>query len=255
MLTRSLCCFDGLTLQAEQKLWRKGCLSWRHIAFTETGLFSPRKREQLLAQLPYLTAARESRCADYFLVRLPVGHRLRILPEFAENIAFLDIETTGLDDHADLTVIGLYWHGQMQSFITGQNLHEFIKIWGQIGVLVTFNGSRFDVPVIMRRLGFSIHPPHIDLLDEAKHWGLTGGLKRIERQLGICRESKEEGTGEDAVALWRQYITEGDSKALDRLLSYNTRDVRSLPILARCIWEQSCAGCPNPRPIFPLFEN
>ena len=107
MLVRSLCCFRGISAEAERKLWRAGCLTWDQLPLVRH-ILSLRKSADMVAQLPELRSALSGRVADYFLKRLPVGRRLRVLPEFADGVAFLDVETTGLGLRDKLTVIGLW---------------------------------------------------------------------------------------------------------------------------------------------------
>jgi uncharacterized protein YprB with RNaseH-like and TPR domain len=58
--------------------------------------------------------------------------------------------------------------------------------------------------------------------------GYSGGLKNIEKLLGISRSEDTEGmTGFDAVKLWRQY-ERGDREALDKLIKYNKEDIVNL---------------------------
>jgi uncharacterized protein YprB with RNaseH-like and TPR domain len=59
---------------------------------------------------------------------------------------------------------------------------------------------------------------------------LFGGLKAVERCLGIERRHKEIN-GLEAVRLWWQYINNYDEMALKTLLEYNEEDVVNLKIL------------------------
>ncbi len=250
MLTRSLCCFRGVSVAAERKLWRAGCLTWDYLPQTRRAL-SPRKAADLAAQMPELRAALEGRVADYFLKRLPIGHRLRVWPDFADGMAFLDVETTGLGPRDELTVIGMYQAGRMLSFARGRNLCEFLGVLRNIDVLVTFNGTRFDLPMLARTFDITCLPPHIDLMHEARAYGYMGGLKSIERSLGIRRTATEEGDGEMAVRLWRNHVDKIDNSSFERLLQYNARDVRSLVVLSNKIFRQSFADYPGPLPAIP----
>jgi uncharacterized protein YprB with RNaseH-like and TPR domain len=245
MLTRSFCCFRGLSAGAERKLWRAGCLTWDQLPLAGR-LLSPRKALDLAAQMTELRAALVGRVADYFLKRLPVGHRLRVWPEFSEGVAFLDVETTGLGRRDELTVIGLWQAGRMRHFVRGRDLSEFLEVWRKIEVLVTFNGAHFDLPVLMRTFGILCMPPHIDLLFESKTYGYSGGLKSIERSLGIRRSADEEGDGAEAVLLWRLYEEKGDNTILAKLIRYNERDVRSLVALSGVLLKRSFDGYPGP---------
>jgi uncharacterized protein YprB with RNaseH-like and TPR domain len=59
---------------------------------------------------------------------------------------------------------------------------------------------------------------------------LRGGLKAVERQLGIERRLKDVN-GWEAVKLWWRYVDSFDLEALDRLLEYNREDVVNLKAL------------------------
>lgn len=248
MLTRSFCCFRGLSVEAEAMLWRRGCLSWRHFGIEARRVLSPAKSASVIEQLPLFKTALEARSADFFVGRLPAGHRLRIFPAFVQDAAFLDIETTGLSRQAVVTVISVLQNGKMQTFVRGRNLHDFIQVWQGMRVVLTFNGACFDLPFLMREFGFSCKPAHIDLKHEAKCWGLRGGLKEIESRLGYRRTNIESGDGEKAVELWETYEMTGDAIHLQKLIAYNTCDVRSLELLARRIWKLSCQNYPAPHP-------
>lgn len=250
MLTHSLCCFRGISAEAERKLWRAGCLTWDYLPRIGKAL-SSRKTADLVAQAPELRAALTGRVADYFLQRLPVGHRLRVWPEFGDGVAFLDVETTGLGPRDQLTVIGLSQGGRASCFVQGRDLHGFLEVWRKIEVLITFNGARFDLPVVARTFGLKSLPPHIDLMHEARAYGYGGGLKAIEHSLGIQRAVDEDGDGELAVLLWRRHVDEGDDASLTRLLRYNARDVKSLVTLAGAVLNRSVDGYPGPLPSFP----
>lgn len=250
MLTRSLCCFRGISPAAERKMWRAGCLSWDRLPHVGRAL-SPRKTANLAAQVPELRAALSGRVADYFLKRLPPGFRLRVWPEFEAGLAFLDVETTGLGVRDELTVIGLWQGGNMAHYVRDRNLHEFLEAWRRIEVLVTFNGIRFDLPVLARHFGLMCLPPHIDLLHEARVYGLSGGLKEIEKVLGITRRAEEDGDGVMAVWLWRRYAEQGDEASLEHLLRYNERDVLSSVRLARELLKRSFDNYPGPVPSLP----
>jgi uncharacterized protein YprB with RNaseH-like and TPR domain len=56
--------------------------------------------------------------------------------------------------------------------------------------------------------------------------GLYGGLKKVEKKLGIPRDSSI--NGEKAVQLWYRYNRFGDKKALKELVDYNKEDVLNI---------------------------
>lgn len=237
-------------MEAERKLWRSGCLSWDELRRAERAL-SPRKASDLDSQLPGLRAALEGGVADVFLRRLPAGYRLRVWPDFLSGTTFLDVETTGLGHKDEVTVIGVYRNGREYTFVRGRNLSEFLRIWRQTSVLVTFNGARFDWPMLARTFGLTAAPPHIDLMVEGRTFGYAGTLKHIERTLAVVREADEAGDGELAVRLWHQFARDGDEASLRRLIRYNVRDVRSLVVLAGEVLRHSMDCYPGPRVVVP----
>ena len=75
---------------------------------------------------------------------------------------------------------------------------------------------------------------HIDLCPLLKTLGYKGGLKNIERQIGLNRRPETDGlNGMDAVRLWQLYRRGGESAedALRLLHRYNEEDVVNLKAL------------------------
>ena len=145
--------------------------------------------------------------------------------------AYLDIETSfdGI-----ITIVGCHlvdrgliqWVGGMVSDVSVWRALEGVE------TICTYNGSRFDLPVIRRRLGLDLAKEFRshDLMYDCWRHGLFGGLKRVEEQLGIARRSKGID-GWDAMRLWSRYEDGGDRDALEILLAYNRDDVLNLPVL------------------------
>jgi len=59
--------------------------------------------------------------------------------------------------------------------------------------LYTYNGRRFDLPFIHARHGVNLEESytHIDLMNHCWRNNLYGGLKNVERALGIQRKLTE----------------------------------------------------------------
>lgn len=152
--------------------------------------------------------------------------------------AYLDIETTGLSRrYADLTVIGIAYERARRTSIvqlTGYNLSEsrLLRALDGVDELYTYNGSRFDLPFIQAKLGLELAAcfRHTDLMHDCWRQGLKGGLKAVERQLGIERMLRGVD-GYMAVRLWYQYLNNNDKRALRTLLDYNREDVVNLRLL------------------------
>jgi uncharacterized protein YprB with RNaseH-like and TPR domain len=81
--------------------------------------------------------------------------------------------------------------------------------------------------------------PHLDLRFLARRVGLSGGLKLIERDLGLARDREfAMMTGHDAVHLWNLWDRRGNAKALDLLLRYNEADVVNLREVADVVCDR-----------------
>ena len=153
---------------------------------------------------------------------------------------YLDIETTGISPKVcDLTVIGLaIEQGRRMKVVqlVGDTITALRLVRALHGVdrLYTYNGRRFDLPFIKKRLGVDLEErfDHCDLMYDCWKQKLKGGLKKVEQKLGIAR--KTQGIdGWMAVQLWWEYIDYGDKEALQTLLAYNREDVVNLRTLRR----------------------
>lgn len=154
--------------------------------------------------------------------------------------AYLDIETTGLSrNYCDITIIGIGLETNsrvkvvqlLESNLTKYHLFKALK---GVDEIYTYNGSRFDLPFIKAAMGVDLKQEfvHTDLMYAC--WGqrLKGGLKAVERRIGIKR--KLAGIdGYIAVRLWWRYCKDNDHGALRTLLEYNTEDVVNLRMLRR----------------------
>ncbi|MEJ5187131.1 MAG: ribonuclease H-like domain-containing protein [Candidatus Geothermincolales bacterium] len=140
---------------------------------------------------------------------------------------YLDVET---DRNGRLTVIGLY-HKQagivqlVGDEISRKNLLSALPASGR---LFTYNGHCFDLRCIRCQLGLNLREMFhsVDLRWICHERGLTGGLKAVERALGIRRELPDMD-GYRAMVLWEEY-RRGDLEALWKLLLYNREDVMNL---------------------------
>jgi uncharacterized protein YprB with RNaseH-like and TPR domain len=71
---------------------------------------------------------------------------------------------------------------------------------------------------------------HTDLMYDCWQCGLKGGLKAVERTLGIDRKLKNVN-GYVSVQLWWDYVNNNNGHALKTLLEYNKEDVVNLRFL------------------------
>jgi hypothetical protein len=130
--------------------------------------------------------------------------------------------------------------------VRGVNLPDFPRDVAAYRLLVTYNGARFDLPVLRRTFPDVDWPGgHLDLMPVLRVFGWRGGLKRCEAILGFRRQVPEEMDGAEAVRLWWKHKS-GDRQALKRLLAYNCQDTVSLEWLLVNAYNRSMTGFPLP---------
>ena len=234
MLEHTFIHIPGIGPKTEQSIWRHGILTWRHFLSNNKTPFTPARDAFIRENLEASLKNRDN--IPFFLNRLPSGDLWRLFEDFKDRAVYLDIETSGLYQGVDeITLIGLYNGRTVKSFVNGINLAEFESAISSYELIITFNGSQFDLPFIRRQFpNISLPPAHIDLRFFLRRLGLRGGLKAIEKSVGLSRASEIDGMdGYEAVLLWKAYQW-GDKSALDRLIQYNTADIVHLkPLMER----------------------
>lgn len=156
------------------------------------------------------------------------------------SAVYLDIETTSLDPQdGEITVIGIGVEqgescGLIQLVEERLDASALIEHLGAHRTLYTYNGERFDLPYIRAKLGVDLteYCTHRDLMHDCHRQGLYGGMKQVERVLGIKRELNDV-SGIVAVRLWQDYKLWGCRESLEKLLHYNREDVLNLRALRR----------------------
>jgi uncharacterized protein YprB with RNaseH-like and TPR domain/predicted nuclease with RNAse H fold len=242
MLDQTFIHIPGIGRRTENDLWRAGITSWDDFAdfFTRPAAISPALRRRLETYIPQSIEAVQRRDASFFCRLSSVGEAWRLFPEFKNQCVFLDIETTGLSHVFDtVTVVGLFDGQRYEVFIEGQNLSDLAARLKQYSVVVTFNGAGFDLPFL--KLGIKdlqLPPIHIDLRWVTRRLGYRGGLKAIEREFGIRRDtSVEDVDGYEATVLWSRYLR-GDRSALQQLVTYNREDVVHLKAIMELAYDK-----------------
>jgi uncharacterized protein YprB with RNaseH-like and TPR domain len=232
MLEKTFCHIPGISLKTEQALWEQGITHWDHFCdpMPPIAMLPPSKIEEVKQELAHSRRALASKDIRYFKQLLDAKQHWRLAPH--AHIAFVDIETTGLSRwHDEITMIGIYDGVTAEIYVQGQNLqaaHERLK---SFDLFVTYNGKQFDIPFIETHFEAQYEAAHLDLRYLLREFGLQGGLKSIERQLGISRHTDVASIdGFEAVRLWRRY-QKGDQQALHRLMQYNKEDIVNLKTL------------------------
>lgn len=234
MLQKTFLHVPGLGAHTERSLWQQGCLTWRKYLdapdeYNIGGSDRVQMERTLVASVDALASLRH----QFFRDSLGSREAWRAWPEFRKSCVYLDIETDGGDVGSSVTCVGLYDGAVFRCLIKDEDLHLFPDIISHYGMIVTFFGTGFDIPMLRRAFpGFHFDHIHLDLCHTLKRLGYRGGLKKIEKQLGIHRGEDTDGLGGmDAVRLWREYLR-GNTKSLDTLIAYNQEDVVNLEKLA-----------------------
>ncbi len=230
MLVHTFCHLPGVGEKTERNLWERGVTTWE-VFFERHRLGTTGLRGAWHALLEESLRHHAVRDARYFADRLRSAQGWRLFRDFRDECAFLDIETTGLAWTDRVTTIALYDGRQVRHYVRGRNLDAFADDVRAYRLLVTYNGTCFDLPFLERSLGLRFPQAHVDLRYVLRALGLKGGLKGCERHLGLARPDLEGVDGFTAVLLWHEYERRGDERALETLLAYNIQDVLSLEIL------------------------
>lgn len=233
MLKNSFIFVNGIGRRREMSLWERGIMSWDDfLAETHVHGIPDEVKSRMDGEL--VVAAQRFLQADscYFALRLPSSEQWRCIADFKDHAVFLDVETTGTSIRSPITVVGVFDGNRQHALVRGQNLtREALEgLLSSASMLVTYNGSVFDLAALRTQFpGVVPAVPHVDLRHPLRKLGLVGGLKSIERELGLERpERVEHMTGRDAAHLWRLWERHGNRNALSLLLEYNEADCRSL---------------------------
>ena len=243
MLYRRFDIFQGIGSKLSDIIRRGDISDWQDFlrARNIPGL-SPCLKISVEKQIAEWQEAIKKNDLNFLCRRLPRCEHWSLYEIFRNHVRYLDIETTGLSAHTDqVTVVGIYDGHKYKSLVKGKNLTALSiqKALKGCKLLVTYFGSVFDVPFLKRsfpslRLDF----PHFDLCFAARRIGLSGGLKEVERSLGIRRpRSIVQIDGLEAVRLWHAYCS-GKEKALKLLTRYNEEDTQNLERVATEVYQR-----------------
>ena len=239
MLTGCFSHLPGIGKAISKMLREAGITSWdealRHPALP----FTPDLKAEFIRGLKESQKRLEADDAIWFSERLSAAEQWRLFPHFKHSAAYMDIETSGLAwPHAQITTISVYDGENLKVYVNGRNLEDFLTDIQEYSLLVTWNGRMFDVPFINRAMHTELKMAHLDLFPVFRSMGIKGGLKKVEKQLGLDRAELDGVDGYTAVQLWREYTRAGYAGALETLLAYNAEDVFSLEFLSHyaCDW-------------------
>lgn len=233
MITDALLHCTGIGPARLAQLHERGIRSWTDVLDGKDCL-SAARWNTLAEECRRCLEALEAGEIRYFTQCFAPQDKWRILAHFLDQASFFDIETVGLEHDAAITVISCWHDGQLHNFVEHENLDAFLDLLDEIRLLVSFNGSSFDVPRILDTFHIPELPcAHVDMRWTCFHQGLTGGLKEIASRAGILRPADLQATdGELAVRLWFAWRDCQDAAARELLIRYCASDVLMLLMLA-----------------------
>jgi len=243
MLANTFSILPGVGQVTEKRLWKLGVLEWGDfLGRPELPGFSRPRKRLLDAHVGRAAEAYLAGDAMYFYRLLGQSDAWRLWDMLSGDALCVDIETDGGPPSEDsLTVAGFYSHGEYRAYVKGDGLcfEALEKEFSDAGLLVSYFGGGFDLPFLKSAYpALNLDLPHFDLCPAGHRAGLKGGLKSVERQVGIARDESVDGLGGyEAVLLWRAH-TQGRPGALDTLVSYNREDTANLHTLAGIIYER-----------------
>ena len=220
----------GVGERTERRLWQHGVTHWDDFDASAPGV-GEKTAENVYSFIDDARAALDANDTQFFAETFPNNALWRLYENVSGDVAFFDIETTGLDKRSsDVTTVSVHHGGSTNTLVqgddlTGENLADLLDA----SVVVSFNGKRFDQPFIEHNYDVDVDAPHLDLMYLCRRLDLTGGLKQVEQDLGIDRGGMDVD-GREAVRLWHRYQN-GDAAALDRLVEYNRYDAQNLQAL------------------------
>ena len=233
----------GIGAKKERDIWRSGVLDWNDFLDSEQvcGIKCDRKKrcDAYIEEAKRLLKERDS-CGLCDLLKK--GEEWRLYNRFKDDAAYLDIETDGLDRDSLVTVVTVHRKKGTYTLthgidLTAESLQDALD---GCKLLVTFNGKCFDVPVLKYSFpNVNLDIPHFDLRYGCGRIGLRGGLKPIERILGITRSDDiHDVDGEEAVRLWKNWERRGDSESLRILTEYNRADTINLESISATVYDR-----------------
>ena len=249
MLTRSFIHLPGVGPLQERGFWNDGQICWDDV-LGQRDLFDEGPAPALERELTQSRERLSAGDARWFEQRLGAEQAWRMAADFDDGrIAYLDIETDGSKPDAvqpedgepgGTTVVAVWDGADARVFLRGRDLEEIPEYLSKYKVLCTFNGKCFDIPYLEGRFGKNFFGgAHLDLRPITRVVGLTGGLKKIEQQIGIERPADiRRYTGYDAVKLWGAF-QRGRKDALVPLARYCLYDTINLQTVLRVAYNWS----------------
>ena len=241
MIDRCFTHCPGVGPETDRMLRLRGFHNWEQCIRNRNILpLGESRKSSFIMSLEESMSAMHDNDIGFFVKKFPVREHWRILATWFEDATFFDIETTGLSRYySECSVITAYSQGEMHLFLYDENLDGFLDLVSGSRLLVSFNGTCFDLPFLEKTFSIpEIDCPHVDLRWVAYHCGMRGGLKTIERKMNYTRpEEIADITGFEAVDLFYRWQG-GETRAMELLAGYCMADTVSTMLIAEKIMKK-----------------
>ncbi|MFT4343422.1 MAG: ribonuclease H-like domain-containing protein [Candidatus Woesearchaeota archaeon] len=242
MIMQTFCFLDGIGTLKESHLWESGITDWN--SFVRADAIKGISLKRKLVHQSVLSRAKRALLADdvgFFVRRLPMIHHWRLFEYYRDNCLFIDVEFSSVQN-GFITCLSIYDGYRVITAVKDMTWDEraLKEIFSRCKMIITFNGSVCDIP-LLRKLFPAMIPSsvlHWDLRYSAAHLGFAGGLKEVERLLGISRHNTivDRLCGGDPYTLWRMFKGSGDRYYLNLFVEYNQEDVLNLETIAQKLY-------------------
>lgn len=235
MIQNSFIFLERIGKKGEENIWEQDIRDWNNFLKAEKvkGI-SKQNKYYYYRKIREAQQALLEENSAYFINKLPKIEMWRLYDYFKEECCFLDIE---IDGSGGVILVGISDYYNTNFFVKGVNLSKrsIEKELSKFKLLVTFNGSSFDLPKLKKQFGIGITIPHIDLKPLCVNMGLVGGLKEVEKKLDLRRPSHLYG---NPIDLWQAFHASGDREYLDLLFEYNREDIENLKCVMGFVYRE-----------------
>ncbi|RMF54324.1 exonuclease [Candidatus Woesearchaeota archaeon] len=236
MIRNSFIFLPKIDRKTEESIWKQGITTWTDFISASRIKGVSQKRKFVYDRILKKAVKALLNSDSTFFLGLPSSENWRLYEMFKDEACYLDIEASGTRNNSFVTVIGIYDGFETKIMVKDVNLDfkQLKKELEKYKLIITFNGSSFDIPFLKKRFPELLPEiPNFDLKTACLRIGLEGGLKIIEKQLGIKRSGLVERLyGGDILLLWKMFRGSRDPYYLDLLIEYNEYDVINLKLIA-----------------------
>jgi uncharacterized protein YprB with RNaseH-like and TPR domain len=183
------------------------------------------------------------------LARDDIDGEVRALLQDPSGALFIDTETTGLAGNM-VFLLGVMRVSREDVTVTQVLARDYteepalLSTWTEMlsnaGMLVSFNGKSFDLPILRERLGFHriaspSEPPHVDLLHHARRrWRDVLPDCRLQTlEWRVCgRRRAGDIPGEEIPEAYHRFVRTGDPADILSIIHHNALDLLTLADIA-----------------------